>query len=115
MIFIQAACRPLGRNVPSSSWSMFGRCRRSWPDCTSAWMCVGRKRTRKKRRMGSQKACLRSRRRQWLTATWTSCLAIWKILAIPYRSYTWQRMLSLRTSQLRRCRLNSSATLLFKL
>lgn len=68
-----------GRNVPSSSWSMFGRCRRSWPDCTSAWMCVGRKRTRKKRRMGSQKACLRSRRRQWLTATWTSCLAMWVI------------------------------------
>lgn len=68
-----------GKNVPSSSWSTFGRCRRSWPDCTSAWMCVGKKRTRKRKRTGSQKACLRSRRRQWLTATWTSCLAMWVI------------------------------------
>lgn len=25
-----------GRNAPSSSWSTCGRCRRSWPGCTSA-------------------------------------------------------------------------------
>lgn len=68
-----------GRNAPSSSWSMCGRCRRSWPDCTSAWTSVGRRRTRKRKMMESQRPCLRSRRRQWLTETWISCLAMWVI------------------------------------
>ncbi|KAM7334955.1 hypothetical protein ACRRTK_005432 [Alexandromys fortis] len=58
------------------SFEQLEHVRRNWPDCTSAWTCVGRRRTRKRKMMGSQRACLRSRRRQWLTETWTSCLAI---------------------------------------
>uniref|UniRef100_A0A9L0J3N3 Coiled-coil domain containing 28B n=2 Tax=Equus asinus TaxID=9793 RepID=A0A9L0J3N3_EQUAS len=67
-------------------------------------VCGEERRRRRRKRMGSLRGCLRSRRRRWLTATWTSCLAIWKILVIPYRSCTWPRTPSLRSSQLRRCR-----------
>uniref|UniRef100_A0A8D1W7U9 Coiled-coil domain containing 28B n=1 Tax=Sus scrofa TaxID=9823 RepID=A0A8D1W7U9_PIG len=100
MTSTQAGCRPSERNAPLSSWSTCGRCRRSWPGCTSAWTCVGRKRKRRKKRTGSLRGCQRSRRRPWLTATWTSCSAIWKILVILYRSCTWPRTPSLRSHQL---------------
>uniref|UniRef100_A0A8D1TW43 Uncharacterized protein n=1 Tax=Sus scrofa TaxID=9823 RepID=A0A8D1TW43_PIG len=76
MTSTQAGCRPSERNAPLSSWSTCGRCRRSWPGCTSAWTCVGRKRKRRKKRTGSLRGCQRSRRRPWLTATWTSCSAM---------------------------------------
>ncbi|XP_063092049.1 coiled-coil domain-containing protein 28B isoform X1 [Cavia porcellus] len=62
----------------------------------------GRRRMRKMM-TESLRGYQKNRRRRWLTATWTSCLATLKILVILYRNFTWPRTLSLRSSQLHRC------------